>query len=223
MIKKRIKRVYYYLFNSILVLFFSLLLFSVYSKHTTLKINLISEEYFQKLVYNSLDLMVYEVINDYDIEQVLEINKNSEGEILYVDYNLNKTYLLLKEVSKSIKSRLTKDSPGGITYKVPFLIGSNNVFLSNLGPKITIKIDYINSILANVYTKITNYGLNNALVEAYIKVTIEGKILTPVSENRKIVNYDLLISSTVINGRIPEFYGNYLTSNSSIFDVPINE
>jgi len=72
-----------------------------------------------------------------------------------------------------------------------------------------------------VYTKITNYGLNNALVEAYIKITIEGKIITPISSKKKSVAYDLLISSKIINGRLPNFYGNYLTSNSSIFDVPI--
>ncbi|MBQ6841553.1 MAG: sporulation protein YunB [Bacilli bacterium] len=198
-------------------------MFKTYSKYTASKVNLISEEYFQKEIYSKLNDMVYNSMSKNDINDILEIYKNSEGEILYVDYDLNKSYELLNVVSNKIKSSLNPNSnlSTGIVYEIPFLIGSKSVFLSNLGPKITIKMNYINSILTNVYTKITNYGLNNALVEAYIKITIEGRIITPVSSERKRVSYDLLISSKIINGRIPEFYGNYLSSNSSIFDVPI--
>jgi len=223
MIKKRVKRMHYYVLSGLLILFFSLSLFNVYSKKSTKKINLISEEYFQKEIYNSLNNTVYKSMGDSDIDDILEIYKNDAGEILYVDYNLNKSYDLLNKVTKIIKERLKPDKNSSIIYEVPFFIGSDNVFLSNIGPKITINIDYINSILTNVYTKITNYGLNNALVEAYIKITVEGKIITPVSNQRKSVDYELLISSKIINGRIPNFYGNYLTSNSSIFDVPIDE
>jgi len=46
--------------------------------------------------------------------------------------------------------------------------------------------------------------------------------VTPVSAEKKTISYDLLISSKIINGRIPDLYGNYLTTNSSIFEVPIN-
>ncbi|MBE6148335.1 MAG: hypothetical protein E7167_02435 [Firmicutes bacterium] len=223
MIRKRIKRKYYVIINLLLILFLVIVLINLYSNKTTKKINLISEEYFQKDVYNVLNKMVYESMSKNNIEDILEIYKNDAGEILYVDYNLKKSYKLLDEVSNIIKNNLDDnfDLNKGIVYKVPFLIGSNSAFFSNLGPKITIKINYVNSILTNVYTKITNYGLNNALVEAYIKITIEGKIITPISSKKKSVAYDLLISSKIINGRLPNFYGNYLTSNSSIFDVPI--
>ena len=223
MIKKRIKRKYYILVNVLLILFFAIMLFKYYSIKSSKKVTLISEEYFQKLVYNSLNEATYELIGKRNLNDILEIYMNKQDEILYVDYNLNESYNLLNEVSTVVKNNLNNNSDfeNGIVYKVPLLIASDNVFISNIGPKITVKINYINSILSNVYTKITNYGLNNALVEAYIKITIEGKIITPVSSGRKVVSYDMLISSKIINGRIPEFYGNYLTSNSSIFDVPI--
>ena len=224
MIRKRIKRKYYIIINILLILFFTILFIMIYSEKSITKLNLISEQFLQKKFFNTLNDTVYKSISENKIDDVLEIYKNNEGEILYVDYNLNKSYELLNNVTTIIKKSLNSefDLNEGMTFKVPFLVGSKNPFISNLGPKITIKINYINSILTNVYTKITNYGLNNALVEAYIKITIEGKIVTPVSDENKSISYDLLISSKIINGRIPEFYGNYLTSNSSIFDVPIN-
>ena len=224
MIRKRIKRKYYFLINILLILFFACFLFKMYSEYSMVKINLVSEEFFQKEIYNSLNSTVFETMKQNDIEDILEIYKNKDGEILYVDYNLNGTYNLLGKITSNIKHKLNENYnlEKGITYEVPFLIGSDNVFLSNIGPKITIKVNYINSILTNVYTKISNYGMNNALVEAYVQITIEGRIVTPISSNQKKVSYDVLISSKIINGRIPMYYGNYLGSNSSIFDVPIN-
>ena len=138
---------------------------------------------------------------------------------MYVDYDMQNTYLLLNEISKKVKKTINDDET--MILKLPLAIGTNNTFLVNLGPKVTIKIAYINSVLTNVYTKITNYGLNNALVEAYIKITIDGQIITPVTTNKASIEYDMLISSKVINGRVPEFYGGYLTTNSSILDIPI--
>lgn len=222
MIKMRIKRKYYIIINLLLILFFALGLFKMYSNKTIKKINLISEEFFQKDIYNSLGNTVYKSLEN--VDDILEIYKNNEGEILYVDYNLERTYEVLEEVSDIVKKQLDDNFQldKGIIYEIPFLVGSDNPFISNLGPKIKIKINYVNSILSNVYTKITNYGLNNALVEAYIKISVDGKIITPVSSKRKSVSYDLLVASKIINGRIPEFYGNYLTTSSSIFDVPID-
>ena len=88
-------------------------------------------------------------------------------------------------------------------------------------PKITVKINYTDALLTNIYTKITNYGMNNALVEAYIKISIEGQIITPITKNAEKIDYDMLISSKIINGRVPLYYGGYISTSSSIFDIPI--
>jgi len=37
--------------------------------------------------------------------------------------------------------------------------------LSNLGPKIPVKFDLVGEVIINIETKITNYGINNAMME----------------------------------------------------------
>ena len=136
---------------------------------------------------------------------------------------MKNTYQLLNDVTQSIRNLLNKDEypKQGMIIKLPVFIASKYALLSNIGPKITITINYVDSILTNIYSKITNYGMNNALVEAYIKVSITGQIITPVGNYEEVVDYDMLIASKVINGRVPLYYGGYINANSHILDIPI--
>ena len=213
---RKIKRFYYYLITIFLIFFCTIFLLKIYFQKTSKKAEQISKIYFEKEIYNYLNNISRQIIND----DILQIYKNDDNEILYVDYNMINTYNLLDNVTKSIKKELSKKEY--IILKVPFLIGSNNVFFSNLGPKITIKISFIDSLLTNIYSKITNYGLNNALVESYIKITINGKIITPVGNSEKRIDYNLLIASKIINGRVPFYYDGVISRNSNILDIPID-
>jgi sporulation protein YunB len=215
--KKKIKRFYYYLITTILIFFCAFFLFNIYSQKTSKKIEKISKTYFEKEVYNYLNNISRKII----IDDILHIYKNDDGEILYVDYNMTNTYIILSKVTKNIKNELNKKE--FVILRLPFLIGSNNVFFSNLGPQITVKINFIDSLLTNVYSKITNYGMNNALVESYIKITITGRIITPVGSSEQKVDYNMLIASKVINGRIPLYYGGLINTSSNILDIPIND
>ena len=95
------------------------------------------------------------------------------------------------------------------------------VYLANLGPKIPVKIDFVGTVLTNIKTKITNYGLNNALVELYAYVMITEEITTPVSFNRLDTEYDVLLAAKMVNGRVPTFYGNTYEKESSLFNIPL--
>ena len=214
---KKIKRFYYYLINVFLIFFCAIFLFELYSHKSSKKIEKVSQVYFEKEIYNYLNSINRQVI----IDDILQIYKNNDGEILYVDYNMSNIYKLLENITKEIKNKLNKKEY--FLIKLPFFIGSDNIFLSNIGPKITIKIYFVDSLLTNVYSKITNYGMNNALIESYLKISITGKITTPVGSSDKVVDYNVLIASKVINGRVPLYYGGYIHTDSNILDIPIKD
>lgn len=215
---KKIKRTHYLLLTLFLVFFCVFFLFKTYTLKTSKKIDKITKTYFHKEIYNSLNSISKDISSD-KVFDVLNIEKNKDGEILYVDYDLSKTYQILDDVTNLLKKNI--NAKDGIVLKLPFLVSSNNIFISNMGPKITVKINYTDALLTNIYTKITNYGMNNALVEAYIKISIEGQIITPITKNAEKIDYDMLISSKIINGRVPLYYGGYISTSSSIFDIPI--
>lgn len=217
--KIKIKRKTYYIVTILLIFLLTVILLYLYTYNSNDNLKKVAKTSFEKDVYQKINSSLKYVLTKKDFTDILTIHKNNNGEILYVDYNLQKSYIYLDEIASYLEKTFSSSS---FILDFPFLVGSNNLLFNNFGPKIKVQINYVNSILFNIETKITNYGLNNALVEAYIKISIEGLIITPVSEEKNIINYDMLISSKVINGRVPSLYGDYISSNSSIKNIPIN-
>lgn len=218
---RRIRKKHYLIISFLLILFFTLIFFVSYTKVTSKKSITYADMIYQKKIYNDLQQLVNDVALTNDFNNIIELYQNKNGEILYVDYNVNALYKLLNEVLANLKSNL-QNNQDSLYVKVPFFIASDNFFISNFGPHIMVKMNFVNSLISNIHTKITNYGINNALLEAYISISIEGLIITPVRKETKKYNYDFLVASKVINGRVPSFYGQDILNNSSLFDVPIN-
>ena len=215
-LKNKIKRKYYILFSFILILFLFVILFSVYSK----KINPKLESYTYQKVKEELESNIIKNINNIyndNFNNLLEIVQNSDNEIVYVDYDLNKSYDILNNYVNNLKKTIIKKD----IIEVPFLISSNNILLANIGPKIMIKYDFTNSILANIETKVTNFGINNALIEIYLHLEINYLITIPLNIEKHKEKYDLLLNSKVIQGKVPSFYGNSYIKEGAILDIPI--
>ncbi len=199
-------------------------------------INILVKNKLEKITYEIItDKINTDLINESNLRDVLIITKNADGEILTVDYNLEKAYTVNNMINNSVRNSITNLEVGdfansefllaedSVYINVPMFINSNLAILASLGPKIPVKINFIGTIITNLKTKITSYGLNNVLNEIYVSIEIHELITTPVSEEAIIINYDILIDATMINGRVPTFYGNEITAESNILDIPLSE
>ena len=223
----------------ILIFFFTYTLYSIYNKKITPKIIDVAEMKLQKFTESILSNNIgYDILNDEIIKDILVINKNNNGEILYVDYNLDQAYLVLDIVTKKLDSLINdlengqvenlddaniENSKYGLIMKIPMFIASHYALMANMGPTIYLKINFTGSILTNIKSKITNYGMNNALVELYVTIKINEELMAPVVNKTLNIEYDVLIASQVINGRIPEYYGGLITGTSNILSIPIEK
>lgn len=227
------------LFIIFLIFFFTISLINYYNKHLNSRIIEVSKMKLLKFTESFLSNNVsYEMFEDINFDNIITINKNNDGEILYVDYDLKRSYQILDIVSKELNELLTNLEQGkyenindkniistkyGLVLKVPMFISSNNALFSNVGPNIYMKVNFIGAILTNIKTKITSYGLNNALVEMYVTIKINEELMSPVSDKINEIKYDVLIGSKVINGRVPLAYGGIIESKSNILSIPIEE
>lgn len=235
--KKAINKILFIVFFCIFLN--SIILFNIYSKNTSDKIILLVNQKLDKIISQFFtDLITDDVINKESVSNILDITKNNEGEILAVNYNLEKTYKVLTNVSDILKVGLSDLENGKIDVKiydkfldngknsliinVPLFLGSNNIFLNKIGPYIPVAIDFNETLLTNIKTKVTNYGFNNALLEIYIIVEMQKLIITPLIQDEKKFTYDILIGAIVVNGSVPEFYGDNYESASGILDIPID-
>ncbi len=188
------------------------------------KINKLSND----IIMNSFN---QEIINKHDLNNILKITKNKEEEIIAVDFDLEKAYLLSMNLTKNIKKSLNdlplddeilkKNKDGSYILLLPVGLFSNNNYLANLGPKIPLKIDFIGNLVTGLKTKVKDYGINSALIEIYINISLSEEILIPYVNKKINNNCQILISSQIVEGVVPSIYNGLLESNSSLINVPL--
>lgn len=210
-LKERLKRKYYILITFLISLFLFIIIFSLYSKKLNPKLNdyidfLVKDEIYKKVI-KSNNFITNEEIND-----ILYIDKNKSNEIVYLDYDIDKTYKLLNKYIDSLK----KDNSKSKILTVPFFIASDNIIISSLGPKIKFKYEIIDNVKGKIKTKVTDFGVNNALVEMYFELEIGYLVVIPMNKKESVLKTEILISSKIINGKVPTFYGKNIFKESSV-------
>ncbi len=215
-----------------LILFLTSFLLHLYSDNISSKIVIVSKKKITKFTENFLSNNIgYGILNNKNLENIMIINKNKNGEILYIDYNLDKAYEALQVITDVLYQNINDLENGNfknihdndffsinnnLALKLPFFVGSNSPLFSSLGPKIYVKVSLIGAVLTNINSKITSYGMNNALVELYVTIQITENLMTPVIEEDITFTYDVLVASKVINGRVPEIYGGVIDTTQNI-------
>ena len=210
-LKERLKRKYYILITFLISFFLFIIIFSLYSKKLNPKLNdyidfLVKDEIYKKVI-KSNNFITNEEVND-----ILYIDKNDSNEIVYLDYDIDKTYKLLNKYIDSLK----KDNSKSKILTVPFFIASDNIIISSLGPKIKFKYEIIDNVKGKIKTKVTDFGVNNALVEMYFELEIGYLVVIPMNKKESVLKTEILISSKIINGKVPTFYGKNIFKESGV-------
>ena len=209
------------LFKKILITLLILLIifvifFSYLKKHVTpLLIEytiLESKKRSSSLISSSIREINMDTTNLYKINTGDNVIKEVEFDTVKVNNYLSEISLKILENMKKLNNTLE--------FEVPLTLVYNNPFLTNLSYKIPIKINFINSLTSNINTKITNYGINNAIVEVSIKITIEEVVIIPFKTEIISVSQDIPILFKMVNGNIPEYYSG-IEGSSNSFSIPI--
>ncbi len=95
-----------------------------------------------------------------------------------------------------------------------------NIILADLGPKISVKLHYLNDVNSSISTKIREYGINNALIEIYVNVEVNIKVLSPFISEKIVLMTSVPLAIKMVQGKIPTYYGNDILKNSNSYILP---
>lgn len=177
-----------------------------------------------KSVYNSVFVIFgRKELGSEELLNVINLNKNNDGEVISIDYKLDIAYDVLTDCMNSLYDEITMldmDSlyKSGVNniYYLPVGLIYNNVLLDNLGFKIPCKINFISDIDMGFKTKVKNYGVNNLLVELYMVIDIKSFIMSPSTYKEFGETYEIIVASKIVMGRIPMYFGDSIEKSSSI-------
>lgn len=184
-----------------------------------------------------------QMTEELNFDDLFLIDKSASGEINTIDFNpviVNKVLatctatvqLNLKYVEQGkleevdipdtlLTEYKTDKMKQGVIYEVPSGVVFGNTLLSNLGPKIPVRLNLVGDIESNIHTKITDYGINNALVEVFVTMTVNEQVILPFASKTISVSTDIPVAIKLLSGKIPDSYYGNMNKSSSTFSIPV--
>lgn len=184
----------------------------------------------EKLTVLVLNRGVKEYLADHDRGDLLNIVRDNQGVIELVRYDTKK----LNEVTMELTEILTEDmkelvaghfeklglnqnslllmndgalkDTGGIIFYISMGSVTGNSLLANLGPKIPLNLSIVENVESDVHTKVTNYGVNSAMIEVFIDVHVYFVIQMPFMSKKIQVKQSIPLTMEIIQGSIPNYY-----------------
>ena len=169
-----------------------------------------------------------EVTNQLEVDSFFVLKKENDNTII-VDFDpviVNRVmskisdvvYNNLKLISKKDKLTLEKYNLDESYFYIPSGIIFNTTMLNNIGPRIPINLEIISSVNPNLKTEVTEYGINNSLIEVYINVIVDVKMILPMYSNTMQIVVVLPLAVKLIQGEVPKYYQRGYASSTLFFD-----
>lgn len=179
------------------------------------------------------DAISKKVVSELTVDNLFFLTRNNQGEIVSIDFNPVVVNKILSTTTNVIETSLKYIEEGrleeldisdtldveyvnalnhGNFYEVPLGVFFKNPFLANLGPKIPVKLNLVGSILSNVETNVTNFGINNAMIEVYVHMEVHMQVILPFVSDVIQVETLVPIAMKLIQGSVPKYYGGNLSS-----------
>lgn len=182
------------------------------------------------LVILVMNNSIYKYIDNVDSLSILNVERNSDGDIERVRYDvkmLNRVRndvieLLERDLDLLVSGRvdeiglnLNKISDTayemrdeGILFMVSIGSATGNKFLANIGPKFPLNLKLNGDVITDIDTNIYEYGINNAMVEVNINMKVVMIINMPFLSNEVTIESSVPLSMEIIQGEALGYYIN---------------
>ena len=146
-----------------------------------------------------------------DFNQIVRMEKDNEGTIKAINFNLNEYSRIVGETTSRIQNRLREFERENVQTSIPLGLATKNVFLEHLGPDIPVSFVPIGAVKTRLETGMKEAGINMVLVTVYIHVQVDLRVIIPFATEQQTVTTRLPVSEALIVGKVPD----YLYDNSA--------
>ena len=217
----------------LIVAFLVLLIVSLIFKYINTKIVPPLEVYAENEVKKISSLIISDAVESISFSEEETMSffntlTNKSDEVISADFNTAKINKSLVKLNKAVYKDLklfengrykledTEIETENLIYKIPLGYITGNYTLSNIGPKVPLKAKVIGSVVSNIKTEVSSYGINNSLLKVYIDVTVNMRFMLPLISKDVLVNNSIPLVVKIIQGKIPNVYGGSYAVTSPI-------
>ena len=208
-----------------LVIILSFMFINYYSKKAYPILKSYAEAETKKLTILIINKAVTKQLYNMDAEELFKVTYNKDGEIILIDFDTKKTSKILSNMTSLVELNMRAVEEGKIDMielpenslsnynmellskkiicEIPFGLTTGSSLLSNIGPKIPVKISLVGDVSTNFSTEIVEYGINNALLKVIVNISVTTKVILPITSEDLTINANIPIGMKVIQGKIP--------------------
>ncbi|MDF2504184.1 MAG: sporulation protein YunB [Clostridium sp.] len=162
----------------------------------------IADEEIKKRTIEILNKAILEEYSDkFNYDQVIKVQKDSEGNIIMLRADTLKMNQIACEVA--IKAQEDLKSSGSMDIKIPIGYILKNNIISNIGPKVTVRAQPIGSIDTEYSSKFQSEGINQTKHSIYINVKTNVRVVFPTNISKLEVKSQIPLAETIIVGKVP--------------------
>jgi len=204
--KKSAKRFLFKAFFFCFVLFSLFLLFGACMGRTLRRQTL---SYAVPAVKNRITLMISReaesalTAEDNDFLSVLA--RDSEGQVTSLSLNMAAVNRVKNKLSASLSEK-TDGEKGSMTVAIPFGNLFGTLFLSGRGPLFHVRLEQSGAVKTDLVSEFADAGINQTLHRVLLTVESDYLLLLPLKSESVTVKTDVLLSETVIVGRVPDAF-----------------
>ena len=165
----------------------------------------------------------------YNNKDILIPTYNNKNEVTSLTYDMKVVYEIAGAFTSNIKSSLkeknnnipfiTETNNNKILFMIPIGALYNQALFTSMGPKIPVQIYFVDNVFTEIKTKVTDYGINNALIEIYLSINLTYEIVSPFVREQVTLNYNLPIDQKIITGVVPNIIGHTFATKTTFFNV----
>lgn len=152
-----------------------------------------------EIIYSAI---LDEYSKQFKYEDVINIEKDSEGNITLLKADTLKMNRIANDVALNSQRELKKLGTQGIKIPIGFIFQNN--ILAHIGPKVTVKMQPIGYIETKYQSEFESAGINQTRHKIYVQVYARLKIIIPTKNDSIDVKSEMPIAETIIIGKVPD-------------------
>lgn len=144
------------------------------------------------------------VMANYEYDDLLNITKDSEGNIKMVGTNIITVNEIISDIPIRIQEEMEKSENNTFQIRLGSFLGSK--LFAGRGPNVEIKMEIAGHLDTNLKSEFIDAGINQTLHRIYLELICEVIILTPFETMEEQIVNQVLLAEGVIVGEVPSSY-----------------
>ncbi|GAB2676037.1 sporulation protein YunB [Paenibacillus thermoaerophilus] len=142
--------------------------------------------------------------NTEGVDRLIDWRTDSGGKIKGFSLNYSAHMKVTADAINTVQSVLNE--LGEMPEHIPLGQAFDSSVIASFGPRIPVRLSPVGSVEANLQTRHHNAGINNLLVEVYIRIRAEVAIIIPFDSKPEVVETEVPISYVLVVGDVPAYF-----------------